>query len=71
MGAAQLGNGIGIAQHACNTRQCFQMIGAGIFLLSINVELGAATLAPAVVIVLFTVALSPWVKAKNAKNLKI
>lgn len=46
------------------------MIGAGIFLLSINVELGAATLTPAVVIVLFTVALSPWVKAKNAKNLK-
>jgi ATP-binding cassette subfamily B protein len=46
------------------------MIGAGIFLLSINVELGAATLSPAVVIVLFTVALSPWVKGKNAKNLK-
>ncbi|MCX2492427.1 ABC transporter ATP-binding protein [Pedobacter sp. PF22-3] len=46
------------------------MIGAGIFLLSINPELGAATLAPAVVIVLFTVALSPWVKRKNAKNLK-
>ncbi|RLJ80404.1 ABC transporter ATP-binding protein [Pedobacter alluvionis] len=46
------------------------MIGAGIFLLSINPELGAATLSPAVVIVLFTVALSPWVKGKNAKNLK-
>jgi len=46
------------------------MIGAGIFLLSINVALGAATLSPAVVIVLFTVALSPWVKGKNAKNLK-
>ncbi len=46
------------------------MIGAGIFLLSINLELGAATLSPAVVIVLFTVALSPWVKRKNAKNLK-
>ncbi|WP_406827298.1 ABC transporter ATP-binding protein [Pedobacter sp. KACC 23697] len=46
------------------------MIGAGIFLLSINLELGAATLAPAVVIVIFTVALSPWVKGKNAKNLK-
>jgi len=46
------------------------MIGAGIFLLSINLELGAATLSPAVVIVLFTVALSPWVKGKNAKNLK-
>ncbi len=46
------------------------MIGAGVFLLSINLELGVATLAPAVVIVLFTVALSPWVKGKNAKNLK-
>jgi ATP-binding cassette subfamily B protein len=46
------------------------MIGAGIFLLSINLELGAATLSPAVVIVLFTMALSPWVKRKNAKNLK-
>ncbi len=46
------------------------MIGAGIFLLSINIELGSATLAPAVVIVLFTVALSPWVKGKNARNLK-
>ncbi len=46
------------------------MFGAAIFLLSINIELGAATLTPAVVIVLFTMALSPWVKAKNAKNLK-
>ncbi|MFC4211152.1 ABC transporter ATP-binding protein [Pedobacter lithocola] len=46
------------------------MIGAGIFLLSINLELGAAALSPAVIIVLFTVALSPWVKAKNAKSLK-
>lgn len=46
------------------------MIGAGIFLLSINLELGAATLSPAVVIVLFTMALSPWVKGKNARNLK-
>lgn len=46
------------------------MIGAGIFLLSINLELGAAALSPAVIIVLFTVVLSPWVKAKNAKSLK-
>jgi len=46
------------------------MIGAGIFLLSINLELGAAALSPAVVIVLFTMALSPWVKRRNAKNLK-
>ncbi|TDG36881.1 ABC transporter ATP-binding protein [Pedobacter changchengzhani] len=46
------------------------IIGAGIFLLSINTELGAATLSPAIFIVLFTIALSPWVKRKNAKNLK-
>jgi len=46
------------------------MIGAGVFLLTINIDLGAATLAPAVLIVLFTLALSPWVKRKNAKNLK-
>ncbi|MCZ4245066.1 ABC transporter ATP-binding protein [Pedobacter punctiformis] len=46
------------------------MIGAGIFLLSIHIDLGAATLAPAVLIVLFTTVLSPWVKRKNAKNLK-
>ncbi|WP_316802899.1 ABC transporter ATP-binding protein [Pedobacter nototheniae] len=46
------------------------MIGAGIFLLSIHIDLGAATLAPAVFIVLFTTILSPWVKRKNAKNLK-
>ncbi|KIA92429.1 multidrug ABC transporter [Pedobacter kyungheensis] len=46
------------------------MIGAGIFLLSINFELGAATLTPALGIVLFTITLSPWVKRKNAVNLK-
>ncbi len=46
------------------------MIGAGIFLLSINIDLGAATLSPAIIIVLFTVILSPWVKRKNATNLK-
>lgn len=46
------------------------MIGAGVFLLSIHFELGAAALSPAVFIVIFTMALSPWVKNKNAKNLK-
>ncbi|WP_353718422.1 ABC transporter ATP-binding protein [Dyadobacter sp. 676] len=48
----------------------FTMLGAGIFLLVINVKLGAAALAPAVVILIFTMALSPWVKATNAQNLK-
>ncbi|MDN3588970.1 ABC transporter ATP-binding protein [Pedobacter aquatilis] len=46
------------------------MIGAGVFLLSINLELGAAALFPAILIVAFTVVFSPWVKRKNAVNLK-
>lgn len=46
------------------------MTGAGIFLLSINVELGAAALVPAVLIFVFTRLLSPWVKRKNAVKLK-
>ena len=48
----------------------FTMAGAGIFLLSINPELGAAALLPALVIWIFTRAISPWVKNKNAANLK-
>ena len=46
------------------------MTGAGIFLLSINIKLGSATLIPAVVILLFTSITSAWVKSKNARNLK-
>lgn len=46
------------------------MIGAGIFLLSINLPLGAAALSPAILIWLFTRFISPWVKRKNAVNLK-
>lgn len=46
------------------------MTGAGIFLLSINIKLGSATLVPAVLILLFTRITSAWVKSKNAKNLK-
>jgi ATP-binding cassette subfamily B protein len=48
----------------------FTMLGAGIFLLSINFKLGAATLLPAVLILIFTMVLSPWVKSTNAKSLK-
>lgn len=48
----------------------FTMLGAGIFLLVINIKLGAAALLPAVLILLFTIVLSPWVKSANAKNLK-
>lgn len=46
------------------------MIGAGIFLLAINFELGLAALVPAVFILAFTRGVSPWVKRKNALNLK-
>lgn len=46
------------------------MTGAGIFLLVINIKLGAATLVPAVVILIFTAITSPWVKRKNSTNLK-
>jgi len=46
------------------------MTGAGIFLLLIHVKLGAATLVPALLILLFTRIVSPWVKGRNSKNLK-
>lgn len=46
------------------------MVGAGIFLLSINFELGAAALAPAFMIFLFTRVISPWIKKRNAISLK-
>jgi ATP-binding cassette subfamily B protein len=46
------------------------MVGAGIFLLLINIKLGAAALIPGVLILLFTQVVSPWVKRKNATNLK-
>ena len=40
------------------------MTGAGIFLLIINVQLGAATLIPALLILIFTRLVSPWIKKK-------
>jgi len=48
----------------------FTMIGAGIFLFSINVKLALAALAPAVVLWVFTKWVSPWVKNRNAINMK-
>lgn len=46
------------------------MIGAAIFLLSINLPLGAAALAPALVLWIFTRFVSPWVKKKNYISMK-
>jgi len=48
----------------------FTMLGAGIFLLSINLKLGLAALAPALFLLLFTRGISPWVKNRNAVNMK-
>lgn len=48
----------------------FMMLGAGVFLLSINFRLGAASLFPALLLLLFTRLISPWVKRKNAENMK-
>lgn len=43
----------------------FLMVGAVIFLLTLNLRLGAATLAPAILLLIITRLLSAWVKKKN------
>ena len=48
----------------------FIMAGAGIFLLSINFKLGAATLLPALLLLIFTQLISAWVKARNRASLQ-
>ncbi|MCX6239728.1 MAG: ABC transporter ATP-binding protein [Bacteroidia bacterium] len=48
----------------------FTMTGAGIFLLSINLKLGLAALAPALILWIFTRSISPWVKSRNAMNMR-
>ncbi|OIP84182.1 MAG: multidrug ABC transporter [Porphyromonadaceae bacterium CG2_30_38_12] len=48
----------------------FTMIGAGIFLLSINYKLALAALIPAAILFVFTRAVSPWVKNQNTNNMK-
>ncbi|MEZ5070702.1 MAG: ABC transporter ATP-binding protein [Bacteroidales bacterium] len=46
------------------------MTGAGIILVAINWKLGLAALSPAVVLWVFTKAVSPWIRRKNEANLK-
>lgn len=48
----------------------FTMIGAGIFLLSINFRLALAALLPALVLWFFTRSISPWVKNRNHISMK-
>jgi ATP-binding cassette subfamily B protein len=46
------------------------MTGAGIFLVLTNFRLGVVALSPIILVLLFTLIVSPWVKRKNAINLK-
>ena len=46
------------------------MVGAGAFLLFLHPQLGGATLVPAIFLLLFTRAMSPWIRRRNAESLK-
>jgi ATP-binding cassette, subfamily B, bacterial len=46
------------------------IVGAGIFLLAINIKLGAASLVPAVIVLILTQLLSPWVKRVSLVSLR-
>jgi ATP-binding cassette subfamily B protein len=48
----------------------FMMAGAGLFLLVLNIRLGAAALAPAVIALLITRSTGAWVKNRNLKSLQ-
>ncbi|MDP4289621.1 MAG: ABC transporter ATP-binding protein, partial [Bacteroidota bacterium] len=48
----------------------FVILGAGIFLLSFNIRLGAAALLPALGVLIVTRSISAWVKRKNKKSLQ-
>jgi len=48
----------------------FTMLGAVIFLLSIDTKLALAALSPALFLWFFTKIVSPWVKNRNAVNMK-
>jgi ATP-binding cassette subfamily B protein len=48
----------------------FLMVGAAVFLLSINLKLGTATLLPALVLFIITRILSSWVKRKNFTSMQ-
>jgi len=48
----------------------FIMLGAAIFMLSLHVRLGAATLVPAVVVIVITQIISGWIKRTSTKSLQ-
>ncbi|MES2213445.1 MAG: ABC transporter ATP-binding protein [Patescibacteria group bacterium] len=48
----------------------FLILGAGIFLLVINIRLGSAALVPALCVLIFTQIISGWVKRRNLRSLQ-
>lgn len=46
------------------------MVGAGVFLLTINFPLGLATLSPTIILLIITTSISPWIRRKNKATLK-
>lgn len=48
----------------------FLIVGAGIFLLALNIKLGAAALVPAAAVLILTQLLGGWVKRANFKSLQ-
>lgn len=48
----------------------FLIIGAGIFLLSLNIRLGGAAILPAIVVLIITRLFTAWVKRKNLTSLQ-
>lgn len=48
----------------------FLMTGAAVFLLCLNIRLGAAALLPALGVLIFSRSTSAWIKAKNMKSLQ-
>jgi ATP-binding cassette subfamily B protein len=52
------------------TSNLFLMVGAAIFVISLNPRLGIAALLPSLGVLILTQAISGWVKKKNIKNLR-
>jgi ATP-binding cassette subfamily B protein len=48
----------------------FMIVGAGIFLLSLNSRLGSAALLPGIIVLIITRLTGPWVRSKNLKSLQ-
>jgi ATP-binding cassette, subfamily B, bacterial len=48
----------------------FLMLGAGIFLLTLDVRLGASALVPALIVLVITQLISPWIQNTSVKSLQ-